>query len=163
MRTPLHTPTTLEACKKSTPCLIQKALRCAADRTSKTTTLFIFHFLYNTKILRENNVYFFISLFQWWKLYYIFTFFIQRITDFKRVFASLFFLIQDNFMFLIQNFFSFNFRRCTLRSEINFSNWKPFKNDEKCFFFLPQKLFPFRRYSTFCLDERQKRLDLRVG
>ena len=31
--------------KKSTPCLIKKASRCAADRTSKTTTFFIFHFL----------------------------------------------------------------------------------------------------------------------
>ena len=30
--------------KKSTPCLIKKASRCAADRTSKTT-FFIFHFL----------------------------------------------------------------------------------------------------------------------
>ena len=29
--------------KKSTPCLIKKASRCAADRTSKTT-LFVFHF-----------------------------------------------------------------------------------------------------------------------
>ena len=31
--------------KKSTPCLIDKGSRCAADRTSKTT-FFIFHFLY---------------------------------------------------------------------------------------------------------------------
>ena len=29
---------------KSTPCLIKKASRCAADRTSKTKTFFIFHF-----------------------------------------------------------------------------------------------------------------------
>ena len=42
---PLHTPETLEASKKSTPCLIKKASRCAADRMSKTTTFFIFHFL----------------------------------------------------------------------------------------------------------------------
>ena len=41
--------------KKSTPCLIKKASRCATDRTSKTT-FFIFRFLYNTKILRENHV-----------------------------------------------------------------------------------------------------------
>ena len=40
------------------PCLIQKTSRCTADHTSKTTML-IFHFLYNTKILRENHVYLF--------------------------------------------------------------------------------------------------------
>ena len=57
--------------KKSTPYLIKKASRCAADCTSKTTTLFIFHILYNTKILRENQMYLFvISLVQWWKFYY---------------------------------------------------------------------------------------------
>ena len=44
MRTPLHMPKT-ETCKKSTSCLTQKALRCAADHMSKTTTFFIFHFL----------------------------------------------------------------------------------------------------------------------
>ena len=31
-RTPLHTPKASETCKKSTPCLIKKASRCAADR-----------------------------------------------------------------------------------------------------------------------------------
>ena len=31
-------------------------LRCVADRMSKTTTFFIFHFLQNTKILQENHV-----------------------------------------------------------------------------------------------------------
>ena len=56
--------------KKSTPCLIKKASRRAADRTSKTTTSLIFHFLWNKKILQENHVYLFvISLIQWWKLY----------------------------------------------------------------------------------------------
>ena len=61
MHMPLDTPKTLETWgKKSTPFFIQKASRCAADRTSKATTLFIFHFLYNTKILRENHVYLFI-------------------------------------------------------------------------------------------------------
>ena len=45
MHMPLHTPETLEACKKTMPSLIKKASRCAADRTSKTTTFFIFHFL----------------------------------------------------------------------------------------------------------------------
>ena len=74
-RTPLHTPKLLETCKKSTLCFIQKASRSAADRTSKTTTLFIFHFLYDTKILQEDHVYlFFILLVQWWKLHYIFVF-----------------------------------------------------------------------------------------
>ena len=40
---PLHTPKTLEMCKKSMPCLIEKASRYAADHTFKT--FFIFHFL----------------------------------------------------------------------------------------------------------------------
>ena len=62
---PQHMPKTLERCKKSTPCLIQKPSRCAVDHMSKTM-LFIFHFLYNTKIFRENHVYlFYISLVQW--------------------------------------------------------------------------------------------------
>ena len=44
--------------------LIQKASRCVSK-----TKLFIFHFLYNTKILWENHVYlFFVSLVQLWKL-----------------------------------------------------------------------------------------------
>ena len=42
--------------KRSTSYLIKKASRCATDRTSKTT-FFIFRFLYNTKILRENHMY----------------------------------------------------------------------------------------------------------
>ena len=67
--------------KKSMPCLIKKASRCATDRTSKM--FFIFHFLYNTKILRENHVY--LWLVQWWKLYYIYIFFTQRATDFGRL------------------------------------------------------------------------------
>ena len=50
--------------KKSMPYFIQKASRCAADRMSKTTMLFIFHFLYNTDILWENHVHLFISLVQ---------------------------------------------------------------------------------------------------
>ena len=71
--------------KKHVPCLIKKASRCVADCTSKTTTFFIFHFLYNTKILRENHVYLFVIwLVQWWKLYYIYIFFTQRMTDFDR-------------------------------------------------------------------------------
>ena len=71
--------------KKSMPCLIKKASRCATDCMSKTTVFFIFYFLYNTKILRENNVYLFIWLVQWWKLYYIYIFFTQRTTDFGRL------------------------------------------------------------------------------
>ena len=49
--------------KKHTPCLIQKALRCAADHTSKTTITFIFHFLYNTKIYKKIMCIYF--LFHW--------------------------------------------------------------------------------------------------
>ena len=41
---PLHMPKTLETRKKSTPCLIKKASRCATDYTSKTTMFFIFQF-----------------------------------------------------------------------------------------------------------------------
>ena len=52
--------------RKSTPCLIKKASRRVAYRTSKTTTFLIFRFLWNTKILREKHVYLFvISLIQW--------------------------------------------------------------------------------------------------
>ena len=40
-RTPPHTPKTLETCKK----MIKKASGRVADRTSKTTTFLIFHFL----------------------------------------------------------------------------------------------------------------------
>ena len=72
--------------KRSTSYLIKKASRCATDRTSKTTTFFIFRFLYNTKILPENHVYLFVIwLVQWWKLYYIYIFFTQRTTDFDRL------------------------------------------------------------------------------
>ena len=39
--------------------------------------------------------------------------------------------------------------RCTIRSEKIFSNWKPFKNDEKCFLF---HLKSFKRYLNSCLD-----------
>ena len=46
----------LRCAKESTPCLIKKASRCAADPTSKTTAFFIFNFLENTKILQENHV-----------------------------------------------------------------------------------------------------------
>ena len=42
--------------KKGTHCLIKKTPRCVADRMSKTTTFFIFHFLQNAKILQENHV-----------------------------------------------------------------------------------------------------------
>ena len=117
MCTPLHMPTTLERCKKSMHCLIQKASRCAADCMSKTTMLFIFHFLYNTKILGENHVIYFsfhyfsgenciIFLFslhkerikkehEWWNNHFsdVFTYHLN-----PKNFASLFFLIQDNFM-----------------------------------------------------------------
>ena len=50
--------------------LIKKASRCVADHTSKTGKFFIFPFLSNTKILRENHVYLFVILLvQWWKWY----------------------------------------------------------------------------------------------
>ena len=41
MRTSLHTPKTLEIGKKSTPCLIKKASRCAADRTSNNNVFYL--------------------------------------------------------------------------------------------------------------------------
>ena len=52
---PLHMPKTLETCKNSMPCLIKKASRCAADRTSKTTTFFIFTF-YQTQRSYEKTM-----------------------------------------------------------------------------------------------------------
>ena len=52
--------------KKRRPCLIKKASRCVADRTSKTTTFLIFHFLSSTKILREYHAYLFVILFIQW-------------------------------------------------------------------------------------------------
>ena len=33
----------------------------------------------------------------------------------------------------------------------NFANWKPFKNDEKCFYFT-LRAFLFSKYLSFCLD-----------
>ena len=41
--------------------------------------------------------------------------------------------------------------RCTLRPETVFGNWKPFKNDEKCFLF-HLKSFLLSRSFSFCLD-----------
>ena len=64
-RTPLHTSETLETCKKKL-FLIKKASKCAADHTSKTGKFFIFPFLSNTKILRENHVYLFVILVVQW-------------------------------------------------------------------------------------------------
>ena len=52
--------------KKSTPCLIKKASRCAANSTSKTAKFIIFPFLSNTKILGENHVYLFVILLVQW-------------------------------------------------------------------------------------------------
>ena len=67
-RTPLHMPKT-ELCKKIIPCLVQKASRCAADCTSKTSVFYLWLSI-NTKILWKNHVcLFFISLVHWWKLF----------------------------------------------------------------------------------------------
>ena len=52
--TPLHMPKT-ELCKKNIPCLVQKASRCAADCTSKTSVFYLWLSL-NTKILEKNHV-----------------------------------------------------------------------------------------------------------
>ena len=106
--------------KKSMPCLIKKALRCAADRTSKTFFLsptfykiqrsyekimcicyFIrsvlkivlyLHFLYTKDDwLRQIK-----KKHEWWNNCFsgVFTYYLNL-----KTFASLFFLIQDNFMF----------------------------------------------------------------
>ena len=62
--------------------MIKNDSRYAPDPTSKTT-FFIFHFLYNTKISRENHVYLFVNwLVQWWELYCIYIFFTERTIDF---------------------------------------------------------------------------------
>ena len=113
--------------KKTTPCLIKKASRCAADRTSKTTTFFVFCFLYNTKILRENLVYCYLigsvvkivlylyflytkdgrlrqikKKHEWWNNRFsdVFTYCLNL-----KHFATLFFLTKYNFMFWIKSFF----------------------------------------------------------
>ena len=80
-----------------------------ANHTSKTTTFFIFHLLQNTKILRENHVY---LLFHWFSGENCITFTFSSHKGWQinfsdvftyrfnlKNFASLFFLIQDNFMF----------------------------------------------------------------
>ena len=41
----------------------------------------------------------------------------------------------------VQRVWLWGFQRCTLRSETIFSYWKPFKNDEKCFYFTSKALF----------------------
>ena len=77
----------LRRAKKNMPCLIKKVSRCAADRTSKTGTFFIFQRSCKklSKIILENHTHLFvISLIQWWKLYYIYIFFTQRATDVNR-------------------------------------------------------------------------------
>ena len=112
--------------KKSMPCLIEKASRCVADSTSKTTMLLSFTF-HITERSFEKIMGIVVSLVHWSKLYYIYIFFTQRMTDFNRLkrnmncfttvlwnncfsdvftyclnlkhFSSLFFLMQDNFMF----------------------------------------------------------------
>ena len=115
--------------KKSTPCLIKKASKCVTDYTSKTTIFFIFRFLYNTKILRENHVYCYLigsvvkivlylhllytkdsrlwqikKKHEWWS---------NRFSDFftyclnLKHFASLFFLAKDNFTILNKKFILF--------------------------------------------------------
>ena len=112
------------------PCLIKKASRCAADRTSKTTTFFIFNFLCNTKIFQENHVYLFVIwLVKWWKLYILYlhvpytkdnrlwqikkkhgwwnNLFSDVFIAFLKHFASLFFLTKDNFMFWIKKVYFF--------------------------------------------------------
>ena len=66
-RTPLQTPTTLETSKKNRPCLIRKASRRAADRTSKITTCFIYFISSVVKIV------------------FIYIFFTQRMADFIKL------------------------------------------------------------------------------
>ena len=56
-RTPLHTPKTLDMLKKSTPCLIKKASRCAADRTSKTTFLSFTFYVTHKDFTRKSCVF----------------------------------------------------------------------------------------------------------
>ena len=50
----------------------------------------------------------------------------------------------------------------TLKSETIFSNWRPFKNDEKCFFHFPLKtLFVLKmfRFLSWHFGHVKKRLD----
>ena len=81
--TPLSTPKILGTSEKKHAFLDSKSFKvCGRSHVNA----FFFHFLYNTKILRENHVYLFVvRLVQWWKLYYIYIFFTQRTTDFHRL------------------------------------------------------------------------------
>ena len=88
-------------CKKSMPCLIRKASRRAADRTSKTATFFMYfiglevkivlylHFLY----LKDGRFHQIKMKHEWWKNH-VFTYCLNL-----KSFASRFFLTQGNFMF----------------------------------------------------------------
>ena len=81
---PLHRPKTSDMLKKA--CLVWLKKLQGVQQITGLKQKHFFHFLYNTKILRENHVYLFVvRLVQWWKLYYIYIFFTQRTTDFHRL------------------------------------------------------------------------------
>ena len=120
MHAPLHMPETLETYKKSMSCMIKKALRCAADHMSKKQHFLSFTFYKHKDLTRKSYIFirhFIVSVVkialylhflytkdgrlqhikmkhEWWK---------NRFSDFftycinLKNFASLFFLIQDNF------------------------------------------------------------------
>ena len=120
---PLHTPKTLETCKKSMPCLIKKASRCVIDRMSKTknvvylslsikhkdltrkSCVFICYFIGSVVKIVLHSYFLYIKddrlqrirkKHEWWNNRFsdVFTYRLNLKNS-----ASLFFLIQDNFMF----------------------------------------------------------------
>ena len=63
-------------------------------------------------------------------------------------------MIKGKIDYRLQKYYIFSYCKNLnyLRSETNFGNRKPFKNDEKCFLFHFKKLLLFSRYLNFCLD-----------
>ena len=119
MHTPLHTTKTLETSKKSMPCLIKNASRSVADCTSKKQCFLSFTFYKTQRSYKKIMcVYFLFHWFSGENCMFLFCLHKGRQTskELKRNmkycfsdvftyhlnlknFVSLFFLIQDNFMF----------------------------------------------------------------
>ena len=119
-RMPLHMPKTLETCKKSTPCLIQKASKCAADCTSKTSVFYLSLSIKHKYLTRKSSVFIFYFIGE--NCMFLFSLHKERQTSkelkrnmnggtivfltsllivltWKILFFLFFFLIQDNLLF----------------------------------------------------------------
>ena len=108
-RMPLHTPKTLDTCIKIKPCWIKKASRCAADRMSHTfykiqrsyeTIICICYFIRSfVKIVLYLHFLYTKDDWLWQLKRNMNDGIIIFLTSWLRRLTSLFFLIQDNFMF----------------------------------------------------------------